>query len=636
MSSRAIRLFALGCLASLLTPAGELRARVNNTPHDLVSQGYDVPKERKSQNICRPCHLPIAGKDQNFLARIPPSIGQYDKAALGCFSCHDGITFATPEVDATGTAFHPRSHGMTPGIDFRGVPAGAETLFPDLGGETMSCVVCHTPHRSDVRPFLRMGLDGLCRPCHGDKSPDADAAPGTNHPLLSDPLEGSRPGIPLQVDPLMRVMFPEPYPARDGKVSRGTHWDLGGHLSEGEAGILLCFTCHAVHGDEASPPTAGLLSLDPVREEADLLCEGCHKGKRGDGRASPPHPNPGGTVTSRTYHPADDDEGNGPGKILVTVSPPEWPLGSAAPRRLICTTCHTAHGAWEGTPILRPPVISTSFCEECHTTMPLEYHHPTGTASGGDCSPSLPDPLYGNTRTGVQCADCHKAHNAGLGSEGEEDYVPILREPLTSMASCLICHDDEDPTCGGKEGGMASHFMGDPTADDTYADPDPPLRLEPWPESGLTGMYEGENAKGVGCLSCHAFRPGAVTSGDDGESRHLLARSGNMIEWEEGKENLYLCTGCHTANPGTMGKGHTHPLMSADVLALAEEPKPPVTVTPGGKINCDSCHVTHGAPSAGGYYILEVVRSANTDPKAVQPTIDFSMVCHSCHEASKY
>jgi hypothetical protein len=204
------------------------------------------------------------------------------------------------------------------------------------------------------------------------------------------------------------------------------------------------------------------------------------------------------------------------------------------------------------------------------------------------------------------------------------------------MDFCLICHGEEDPTCGGKEGGMASHFVGDPTADDTYADTDPPIRIEAWPESGLTGMYEGENAQGVGCLSCHAFRPGAVTSGDDGQSRYLLARAGNMIEWEEGKEDLYLCTGCHTANPGTMGGGHTHPLMSADVLALVEEPKPPVTATPGGKVNCDSCHVTHGAPSAGGYYILEVVKSTNTDPKAVQPAVDFSVVCHACHESSKY
>ena len=101
---------------------------------------------------------------------------------------------------------------------------------------------------------------------------------------------------------------------------------------------------------------------------------------------------------------------------------------------------------------------------------------------------------------------------------------------------------------------------------------DPPLRELVWPESGLESRYgEGESgAKTLICLSCHVFREGAVVSGDKGDARNLLARSGNPVEWAEGGENNYLCLGCHGVNPTTGDKagGHTHPLMEADAARL--------------------------------------------------------------------
>jgi hypothetical protein len=229
------------------------------------------------------------------------------------------------------------------------------------------------------------------------------------------------------------------------------------------------------------------------------------------------------------------------------------------------------------------------------------------------------------------------AHNAGLGEQNEGDYIPILKEPMTSAGYCVSCHSEDDPTCSGTEAGKASHFMGDPTLAETYLDDEPPLRTDPWPESGLKSHYDGDNEQVVGCLSCHAFRPGALISGDDGLSKYLLARAGNPVEWKEGEMDTYLCTGCHSSNPATKGSGHTHPLMTADVTLMpGEVPKPPITATPSGKINCDSCHRSHNAPSNGGYYILELVTSENTDPQAIQPKIDFTEVCHSCHESTKY
>jgi hypothetical protein len=140
------------------------------------------------------------------------------------------------------------------------------------------------------------------------------------------------------------------------------------------------------------------------------------------------------------------------------------------------------------------------------------------------------------------------------------------------------------------------------------------------------------------CLSCHAFRKGALVSGDDGKARFLLARAGNPVEWVAGEEEKYLCTGCHGTTPGSVKgeKGRTHPLMNAEIAALGNEVSEPLTETPSGHMNCDSCHRSHGAHTASGVYILEVVEGKNSDPAAIKPEIIFTPVCRGCHLEGNY
>jgi hypothetical protein len=89
--------------------------------------------------------------------------------------------------------------------------------------------------------------------------------------------------------------------------------------------------------------------------------------------------------------------------------------------------------------------------------------------------------------------------------------------------------------------------------------------------------------------------------------------------------------------PGTgETKGHSHPMMDADATKLNRLVPLPTTITPGSKLNCDSCHRTHEAKTNSGYYILETVDGQNADPRKVHPAIDFTVLCHSCHDASSY
>jgi predicted CXXCH cytochrome family protein len=532
--------------------------------------------------------------------------------------------------------------------------------------------------------------------CHSPKS-GFGLGPGNstgNHPQGGNPAEISRAELPLQVLPPFKTPFPTGYPLLGGRESDTAHWDLGGHLSQGAEGTIACVTCHAVHGDEGQPPAASLLAVDPVNDVADLFCEGCHAGQRGDALSNPALPNPGGTTAGRTYHPCDDDAANGEGRIVEVGVPAAWPLGGGEPRRLLCSTCHGAHGAQPATALQRPPSEGATFCGSCHLGMPLAYHH--SVASGGKCDQFLAAPKEGEP-PGLSCASCHRAHNAGLGTRDERRFVPLLREEWAQPA-CLRCHPEGNPTCDGTPAATASHFLGDPL--EAFGDAKPPLWREAWPESGLFSGYGGAGgllygkpdataalgalASEVTCLSCHAFRRGALVSGDplgttaSGSARgavvsggargavvsggtlgttvsggalglvvpastlgatvsggalgapHLLARSGASVEWAVGEENRYLCTGCHSVSPGTAGQ--SHPMMIADVGKLSQAVLPPATITPKGHLNCDSCHRPHRAVTASGYYILEAVGGAGTEPLTVHPKIDYTSLCRLCHE----
>jgi predicted CXXCH cytochrome family protein len=622
-------------LALVALPA---RASIEGSPHDLIAQGYDVQKASLLQERCTRCHLATSPAHQGFLPEVPPVLERtYGGSSLACFSCHDGTTIVSPVVDASRTAFHPASHGndLTGYEGLRSEDVG----LPYLAGKRMECVTCHDPHDNGHRPFLRADLQEICLSCHSQFTEFGRGKENRtgNHILGIDPAGAPRPEVPLKIADAFRAPYAPPYPMEQGKGAGEWHWDLGGHLAKGGSGAIGCGTCHAVHGDEAAAPTKKLLAIDPVNEVANLFCEGCHAGQRGDGKtASALHPNPGGTTTGRTYHAVDDDEANGYGRSLEIREPPGWPFGGGTPRRLLCTTCHTAHGAWVQTPLLRAPPTALGFCEECHEQIP-DYHHVSGVVATTGCGSQLPAPPYGTAR-GLVCASCHQAHNAGFGQKRESDYVPLLLSPAGSGALCAICHPPLNPTCNPNPDYRASHFIGDPSLDDTFVDKTPPQRVEPWPESGLASVYGGDKGLSIVCLSCHAFRAGALVSGDDGTARHLIARAGNRMEWTLDGEALYLCTGCHGARPATAEaeKGHTHPLMDANVLLLGREPTPPLTGTPSGKVNCDSCHRSHEALTRGGVYILEAVDGANPDPLAIHTQIDFTVLCHGCHDAKKY
>ncbi len=613
------------------------RAAVEGSPHDLPSQKYVIKGERKTP-ACLFCHLPAIGGDRFPDPDIPPSVAYYARTGLTCYACHDGTTIVSQDVDASLGPFHPQAHPLGPLPQPLPAPKPEQPDLP-LRDNRMECITCHAPHDHSRRPFLREDMTLLCTRCHLGKETAGYGLNNVtgNHPVHETIEDDGGGATPILARPEFTVPFPEPYPSEGGRHFRGVHWSRGGHLQGGDRGTVECFTCHPVHGGETAAPLPELLAVPPVREVADEFCEGCHRGQRGDGQKSPLAPNPGGTLTGRTYHPCDDDLSNGEGWNLDIRDKVAFPMSPALTPNLMCTTCHTPHGGMENTPALRRPVNAETFCEECHLPEKLLFHHPYERAADSkNLCPNPPDSGWrGQNKEGkMLCSSCHVAHNAGLNKK-EADFIPILRAGLTGDELCIGCHRLDNITCLDEDEGTASHFLGDPTIFQTYDDQKPPERTDPWPETKGYSRYGGDNGKVVVCFSCHTFRNYLTSDLTKSLPHFLLARGGNDIEWQSDK-GYYLCTGCHGETPATAGSGHTHPLMQADVDALGQNPTPPATYTLNGHLNCDSCHLPHAAPKEGGYYILELVRSKNDDPQAIHPAIDFSVLCHLCHVADKY
>jgi predicted CXXCH cytochrome family protein len=614
----------------LLSPVAA-RAAIEGGVHDLFSADYVVKEQVESRDRCRLCHLPLVGGDK-YLVENVPSLAYYKLSGVGCYACHDGTTIVSPDVDATQSAFHRKSHPLSAASRMaQPGQAGRQELLPRR--DSIECVTCHSPHDNNSRPFLRIPGQEICFACH-EQPPATGYGIGNlsgNHPVHETVEDDAGRKSPITVTPEFRVPLADAYPIAAGKGDGTWHWRHGGHLSNGAIGLVECVTCHPVHGSEKRPPQDGLLTVPPVRETADLFCEGCHEGKRADEVSSDLHPNPGGTITPRTYHPCDDDRSNGEGRLIEIRGKLDWPMGSRGnPAPLLCTTCHVAHGGLPRSPALRIPRYAQTFCEECHLPEEMESHHPQGLSGGKSCEVTG-GTVWGTGVSGrIYCSSCHVAHNAGL-DEVEEEHVPILIASTKGDANCLVCHPEDNPTCDPKLDGTVSHFLGDPTLPSTYNDAAPKIRTDPWPETQLSSTYGGESGKVLLCRSCHSFRNPAVQV-----PHFLVARAGANVEWTTDL-GVYLCTGCHGDNPGTgvssdqSKAAHSHPLMNADSLKLPNPATPPATFTANGKINCHTCHRAHGAVPAGGYYIMNAVGGTNTEPKTIHPQIDFAVVCRLCH-----
>ena len=508
-----------------------------------------------------------------------------------CYSCHDGYV-----ADARYTVWENHNHPVfkKPSKDIK-IPAALTLSNKD----ELYCGTCHSPHSGRTAApgsspeetipgplsFLKLpDVDSsLCEACHVDET---EFKRSHGHPVHTDKLE-----IP-------ETMF------------------AMGSVKAVEKNMVICETCHAVHGARGKHITV----MDNRQSE---LCMACHSQR---------------TITG-TMHDVRvtmPDETNLAGK----------PVSESGP----CGACHVAHKSagyrlWARK--MPPGNPASQTCFSCHSNAPDSkikgvglYSHPvdTGAAPKVQGKPlQLPDsiglPVYSRAGmhqdTGsIQCATCHDVHQwdpgnpenrGGKNIAGDASNSFLRISGSRSSALCLECHRDKQQILSYDHNLVL-------TAPESKN-----IRDE-------TPMVSGP------CGACHIPH--------HAEDKHLWARS--LLKGRDNEPRY--CTGCHgpdgSAKDKQVGK-NDHPV---DEELKGKNIPPPDRVikalplynaagdTKGGdRIMCRTCHDPHiwsagsqvtGPSGNTGMKVHGAVQNIEGDAgnsflrKVASPTPDLCVVCH--------
>jgi predicted CXXCH cytochrome family protein len=479
---------------SLFAASSAFAAGVIGTPHDATTV-----TSLQDLGTCATCHIPHKAAGGRLWATTmgTTTLGVVSNLCSACHTTNAGYgTVFKNAAGARATVFATAAHDMsTIGEYARGGAIGSSTdneiplsqlpysgstspARPRESGQAnlIQCTSCHNVHdNAQNRPFLRVNIRDLCIQCHLHRytsngttwAGGSGAAISTwvgfrltnlgSHPVGTNvsadvTSPGNSPISLWTIAPFdtvtLTLMMPFDLGAsagKDGTYTKG-EWNLGLHVADistadgvpgsGQAGGVVCVSCHAVHGVQIDTelgvlagttqviPTPNLLariqsqqSLSGVStangngDARNNLCEICHFDttwtaaeflmNNGTSYAGTNRPNPGGTQYT---HPIDD-------AVIVneavSVFPAAggsnvWPQGSgggvggAGNPKPICESCHVPHPyrnqAIKNRPDVRGPAAANysdatpgaafilrddvgQICADCHNAN-VANHHP--------------------------------------------------------------------------------------------------------------------------------------------------------------------------------------------------------------------------------------------------------------------
>jgi predicted CXXCH cytochrome family protein len=344
-----------------------------------------------------------------------------------------------------------------------------------------------------------------------------------------------------------------------------------------ENGRVQCATCHTAHGVESGPGVRETIFLRTSNIDS-VMCGMCHPDKAGGTEAGNHSSAAGGKRIP---------------KFLLTLGAHE---GRRQKNRIICETCHTAHGApREG--YLVKGAGDCGLCLVCHTEMNMfdaagrrNANHavnvPPRIATVAETLKKEGARLgYGGV---IACQTCHKIHNNPVA------FPFLLLRDNHRSALCFACHPDK------KRIEKTRHNLA--------------------VSAGTEKNLQGETATESGiCSACHLPHKPARTpvqkneDTDRTEGLCLSCHAKGMFA-----ENKKLTGYAHPVDIGLPKGNHTDlPLYS--LLGVKDEK---------GRVTCATCHDTHGGavvqqPSVPG---SGQERVRNTLLRRAPPEI-----CRACH-----
>jgi predicted CXXCH cytochrome family protein len=393
---------------------------------------------------------------------------------------------------------------------------GAARARPTAPESRRDCVICHLEWADAFdRPGAILLIDRpaapvvaeqeTCLGCHDGSVGDSRLRVWAEH--------GHRTGVV----PPSTMQIPEELPLKDGRVA--------------------CRTCHTAHGG-IGPQTIATIVFLRIPNDASQLCQACHAGLTG-GVAAGMHAL--GTMPWPVPQPLVD--------AGAKVGPPEY--------RLICQTCHTAHGAAQEH-LLVMGTQSSQLCLTCHDNMRPGMFR-SGTPHEHPQNPPLQEDFQRQaivamgTEVGpgqtLICLSCHKMH-AGLSGRF------LLADTLHDSGLCIRCHPQRDVMVG--------------TAHD--------LRKSAPESRNRLGQTPDQSGP---CGACHSF--------------HTFAR---QPEPQPG-DPTGLCGSCHQPE-GPAAKKTGQPLSHPTDVGPDQIPAgidlrlyPPLGQTAPRRLACLTCHDPH-------------------------------------------
>jgi predicted CXXCH cytochrome family protein len=559
--------------------------------------------EKSSKKECALCHVMwldvfrtnkatlIKWQPGNVLMKDTQGIVSSEEI---CYSCHDGYV-----ADARYTVWKYNNHPVfkKPSRDIK-IPAALTLSNKD----EIYCGTCHSPHSGrEAAPgaspeetipgplsFLRLpNVDsGLCEACHVN---EADFKRTNGHPVHTDKLE-----IP-------ETLFAQ------------------GSVKSGKKDMVICQTCHAVHGAKGRHITV-------MDNSQSALCMICHKER----------------TIAGTSHDARETMPNETNLL-------GQPVSESGP----CGACHIPHKSagyklWARK--MEPGNPASRICLSCHSGAPDSkikgvgrYSHPIDVSAvpkvQGKASPApvrINLPIFSQSGirqpTGsMQCFTCHAVHQwnpdnpddrGGKNIAGDASNSFLRMSSSRSSALCVDCHWDKREILSFDH----NLVLTAPKAKNIR---------------GHTAVVSGP------CGACHIPHNAA--------DKRLWARA---VIQDNGAAPQY-CTGCHAENGAAKEKQvgkNDHPV---DVVLKGRDIPSPARVsgmlplynaegdTQGGdRIKCRTCHDPHSWSAAG-----EGADTSNVSPdmtaatdtavkgiegdarnsflrKAASPTPDLCVVCH--------
>jgi predicted CxxxxCH...CXXCH cytochrome family protein len=583
-----------------------------------------------------------------------------------CLSCHnpapgsmaEDLPFLDSDKAVPGVSGNSHSWNVraTNAVYETNIPTDVEMAKRALN-DTIVCSTCHDQHNSNTRPsYLRADNtgDALCKDCHSPRDRGTFAIDNVNnrgtHPVgityngASSKLENSptninilTPGGNVECSSCHSTHYAN---TSDGNLLNVTNDDnmcTSCHIHEGQHQAMGCNTCHDPHNPDKTniylisstitTPNSGnrsvnFSSLSGTNSYADGdatyngICEVCHTTTtvhRNDGSGAA-H-NPGSDCISCHLHEENFNLNCATCHNTVQGARPQIigaggefdntsrHASTTSPANNECLNCHYTSNHSSGTVELKNVDDQSlwvgnrnDWCISCHDATPPA----SITFPGGDPKYNKSNFIGNAHETGIgndACSQCHEPHGAAnanlIATSGNYNFCYTCH---SSAGMATVAFEPADKAIPGTSGN--SHAWDANATNTTYG-------AAPPTDASMLAKLEGGN---IVCSTCHDPH-------DNTNPKNLMVDNS-----ADG-----LCKDCHgvrdvgsyyadNANIGSHPVGVTYP--TADPTRFEAVPTNAALITPGGNVECSSCHSVHNSTTSDGYLL-----NATND----------NTLCSSCH-----